>query len=575
ERLPEPEPPRRGGYDGEELAEDYQRTIHGGRTPEDALEQARVPSYKTRSEGVAESAGRLENNKGFGTANEAIFNRYLDEGVGEVAERFENLATQVRIEPIKGWKPNGEPIFAGYEVIADNVARDRVTGALVILDAKTARTLKNGTITTAPLSKNQRPGYPLIAANGGRVKSQGLAGELAHHSVIEPTPVAKAKPSIDLAKDPLPPGGRIDYSLEPVTPAGGLAGQQVIPVRPLPHPAATGPFSQAAERSGAEIGRDIATTPPPGPFRRPTEVGEGSLRAADDPAFPTMRNHAQKFAQMPQALAAARAIIAAGDAVNLPAPVILGQLMLLKRRFRWIETFRADPTGPTTWRFMLIASSVQIATADLGEPLVLFHGSPGPGARQLAHAMEDTRQGFASSVRDHDLGQGLYLFEDRLGAAHYAGPGGTILRLELPRPHPDDIADISLQGFGRGGLPGAERELLLARKELEGVLSIDEALALMNRRGGPPLDPHAPTIQMGFFGKTRENVKNFLTRATADPASPFSRNLARAQLFHGTVPPHAMLARGGLGFEYDIIQWRIRQPTDDLRRQIVAQILGR
>lgn len=394
-------------------------------------------------------------------------------------------------------------------------------------------------------------------------------------SDIGPTPVSRAIPTTNLARGELPPGGRPQYTLDSVEPAGGVGGPRIVPVTPRPHPAPAGPISQAAERSGAEIGREIATTPPPGPFRRPTKVGEGSLRAADDPAFPTLRSHAEKAAQLPQALAAARAIIAAGDAVNLPVPVILGQLMLLKRRFRWIETFRADPIGRATWRFVLIASSIAVANADLGDPLVLFHGSPGPGARQLAQAMEDTRQGFMSSVRDHDLGQGLCLFEDRLGAAHYAGPGGTILRLEIPRPHPDDIADISLQGFGRGGLPGAEREMVLARKELEWVLSIDEALALMNRRGGPSLDPHSPPIQMGFFGKTRENVKNFLTRATGDPASPFARNFARAQLFHGTVPPHARVAQGGLGFEYDIIQWRIRQPTDDLRRQIVAQILGR
>ncbi|MCE2739300.1 MAG: hypothetical protein LW703_13235 [Rhodobacter sp.] len=368
-------------------------------------------------------------------------------------------------------------------------------------------------------------------------------------SDIGPTPVSRAIPTTNLARGELPPGGRPQYTLDSVEPAGGVGGPRIVPVTRRPHPAPAGPVSQAAERSGAEIGREIVTTPPPGPFRRPTKVGEGSLRAADDPAFPTLRNHAEKAAQLPQALAAARAIIAAGDAVNLPVLVILGQLMLLKRRFRWIETFRADPIGRATWRFMLIASSIAVANADLGDPLVLFHGSPGPGARQLAQAMEDTRQGFMSSVRDHDLGQGLCLFEDRLGAAHYAGPGGTILRLEIPRPHPDDIADISLQGFGRGGLPGAEREMVLARKELEWVLSIDEALALMSRRGGPSLDPHSPPIQMGFFGKTWENVKNFLTRATGDPSSPFARNFARAQLFHGTVPPHARVAQGGLGFE--------------------------
>ena len=56
--------------------------------------------------------------------------------------------------------------------------------------------------------------------------------------------------------------------------------------------------------------------------------------------------------------------------------------------------------------------------------------------------------------------------------------------------------------------------------------------------------PDSPPFKPWMLDRYREAAKNFTTTMTADPASPFSRNLARAQLFHGKVPPHAGFAFG-------------------------------
>ena len=373
DRLPEPDDaPRRST--SAEIQEEFSQATqgNGAMVPKGRSQNARIPDYPGRTERHTGAVMNLENNRVYGATNEDFFTRYLDEGIGEAAERFDNIAQQVYIRPIIGWNSLGRPRYAGYRVRVDNLARDRATGGLQILDAKTT--------PRAPLTPNQKAGYPLIAANGGRVETPGLPRGLEHMSDLDPTPVARAIPTTNLRTGALPANGRPRFDIRPIQPAGGVGGPRVVPVTPKPHPAASGPVSARTEQSGQQIGEGIVQAPPAAKVRQPTPVGEGSLRSAEEPGVTTVRNAAQKAAQLPEALAAARTIIAAGDAVNLPAPVILGQLMLLKRRYRWIESFRADPAGPTSWTFVLIASQIRIATADLGDPLVLFHGSPGAGA---------------------------------------------------------------------------------------------------------------------------------------------------------------------------------------------------
>ena len=90
--------------------------------------------------------------------------------------------------------------------------------------------------------------------------------------------------------------------------------------------------------------------------KRPTTLGEGALRAADEPGLPTVRDDALKAAQFSEAQIAARAIAEAHDAADAPVPVVLGALMLLKRRYRWIEAFYARPRGPGRFRIVFTAT---------------------------------------------------------------------------------------------------------------------------------------------------------------------------------------------------------------------------
>ncbi len=87
------------------------------------------------------------------------------------------------------------------------------------------------------------------------------------------------------------------------------------------------------------------------------DLGPGGLRSVDEPAVTTIRDEALRAAQFPRALAEAMAIEAVQDAIpHNPVTVALGALMLLKRRYRWIDRFDARPLGPGTYSIELVAS---------------------------------------------------------------------------------------------------------------------------------------------------------------------------------------------------------------------------
>ncbi|MFQ5630623.1 MAG: hypothetical protein ACE5I1_17770 [bacterium] len=74
----------------------------------------------------------------------------------------------------------------------------------------------------------------------------------------------------------------------------------------------------------------------------------------------TTRETAEKAAQLPQAVAAAKAIAEANDRINSPIPVVIGQLMTLKGTYRWIDTFQAQIEGPGRYSIWMIASKTEI-----------------------------------------------------------------------------------------------------------------------------------------------------------------------------------------------------------------------
>lgn len=138
---------------------------------------------------------------------------------------------------------------------------------------------------------------------------------------------------------------------------------------------------EATEAGGARAGREGAEG---AATREADELGEGAVRATDEPGTPTLADDAAKAAQYPEAVAEARAIEATNDALDSPVPVLLASLMVLKRRYRWIETFAATPVGPGVYEVEMIASRTSLGRYTTGGPSHL----PGP---RSPHAAEIDR----------------------------------------------------------------------------------------------------------------------------------------------------------------------------------------
>jgi hypothetical protein len=122
------------------------------------------------------------------------------------------------------------------------------------------------------------------------------------------------------------------------------------------------PGRAAAEAGERAPGRLPGEAPPPrgvsegAPVRAADDLGPGGLRAADEPAVPTIRDDTARAAQEAAVLVEARGIAEANDAIGSPVAVVLVQLMVLKRRHRWIDTFTARMVSPGTYRLEMVAS---------------------------------------------------------------------------------------------------------------------------------------------------------------------------------------------------------------------------
>ncbi len=71
------------------------------------------------------------------------------------------------------------------------------------------------------------------------------------------------------------------------------------------------------------------------------EVGDGAFRAVDEPGVTRIQDDALRAVQFAEAELAARTVAETNDLANSLIPVVLAQLIALKRRYRWIDTFTA------------------------------------------------------------------------------------------------------------------------------------------------------------------------------------------------------------------------------------------
>ena len=69
---------------------------------------------------------------------------------------------------------------------------------------------------------------------------------------------------------------------------------------------------------------------------------------------------ARKVRELPEAVIAAQAITRANDAIDAPVPILLGELNVLRRRYRWIKRFIARRLSVGLYSIRLIASDHEI-----------------------------------------------------------------------------------------------------------------------------------------------------------------------------------------------------------------------
>ncbi|MGE3942645.1 MAG: hypothetical protein AB7H90_12160 [Alphaproteobacteria bacterium] len=158
------------------------------------------------------------------------------------------------------------------------------------------------------------------------------------------------------------PGGRAPHA--PRAPGLPEVPAPRLPEAPAPRAPEAAPLGRTAAGSteaGEAAAREALRTPPARQGRDAVEeLGDGSLRAVDEPGVPRVRDDAMKAAQLAEAMVAARTIAETNDALNSPVPAVLAQLMVLKRRYRWIDTFQAEPSRPRHYKLVMIASTEEI-----------------------------------------------------------------------------------------------------------------------------------------------------------------------------------------------------------------------
>ncbi|MEU9828879.1 DUF4157 domain-containing protein [Micromonospora chersina] len=261
---------------------------------------------------------------------------------------------------------------------------------------------------------------------------------------------------------------------------------------------------EATEAGGGRAGREGAEG---AAAREADELGEGAVRAADEPGVPRVADDAAKLAQLPEAIGAARLIKAANDRVDTPVPALLAELMLLKRRYRWIDTFEAVPTGPGAYRIELIASH-----HDLGGYTTGFRSTRDTLSRITENFQNVLDADPAVRARFRRIARMAQT--DAEGAARAA----AALEEELTNRSGRGVADL----FDQAQMPSRGVD---PRAAAEGLSPLDRP------RGAPPIESGA----RGTVGEARHalEVAPTVPRRASDVVSPARQAELRAELLSG------------------------------------------
>ena len=175
---------------GQEVAEEFEAAQRG---------MKQEPGYRRDDPEWAKRVEKLEENVSFGRLNEEYLRRALR---GKLAGEYDDVADQVRIRPNND---KGQP--ADFYFIADHLGRSRKTGGIVAIDGKLS--------STSELTNPQAIGYPMLSRNGGTVISRKHP-QYPYGMELPPSPALRAEPTVNLSKDPRPPGADIEFKFEPI-----------------------------------------------------------------------------------------------------------------------------------------------------------------------------------------------------------------------------------------------------------------------------------------------------------------------------------------------------------------------
>ncbi|MFI2408868.1 DUF4157 domain-containing protein [Micromonospora chersina] len=268
--------------------------------------------------------------------------------------------------------------------------------------------------------------------------------------------------------------------------------------------AEAGAAREATEVGGARAGRESAEG---AATREADELGEGAVRAADEPGTPTVADDVAKAAQLPEAMAEARFIKEGNDLVDAPIPVLLAELMVLKTRYRWIETFTATPVGPGRFDIELIASH-----HDLGGYTTGFRSTRDTLSRITENFQNVLDADPAVRARFRRIARMAQT--DAEGAARAA----AALEEELTTRSGRGVADL----FDQAQMPSRGVD---PRAAAEGLSPLDRP------RGAPPIESGA----QGTVGEARHalEVAPTVPRRASDVVSPARQAELRAELLSG------------------------------------------
>jgi hypothetical protein len=196
--VEELEPPRTTRPEGAARDERVHREV-AAKVKEEQRGITSQPGLRWDNPWWSKQVERLEKNAAGGRLNEEYLRQALR---GKLAAEFDDLAHQVRIRPNK---PDGKP--ADFYFIADHLGRSKGGGGIVAIDGKLT--------PSSPLTNPQAIGYPMLGRNGGTVISKNQP-RYPHGTKIPPSPALRAEPTVDLWTTPRPPGGEIEFKLEPI-----------------------------------------------------------------------------------------------------------------------------------------------------------------------------------------------------------------------------------------------------------------------------------------------------------------------------------------------------------------------